>query len=157
MRKITQAATRALQAGKRFRKDNTQVLLDARGAQLVLHGNTIVVLDHSVGTLSFRLAGWPTPTTRERLNGTFEAFGIGLRVYQHKHEQYIQGGREQYGQRISETGWYTIDLNRLPQLPRFYAQEPLDRKLRGYVALPHSFDRPINPTTQPTRWYPHAP
>ena len=40
--------------------------------------------------LWFTLAGWNTPTTRERLNGLFQTFNLTCKVRQIKGEAYIQ-------------------------------------------------------------------
>ena len=40
--------------------------------------------------LYFTLAGWNTPTTRERLNGLFETYGLTCKVRQIKGRAYIQ-------------------------------------------------------------------
>ena len=40
----------------------------------------------------FTMAGWPTPTTRDRLNGILDAI-----VYQHDGAQYVQPRKHRYG------------------------------------------------------------
>ena len=74
MRKITQDAARAFKQGKNFSRDNTRVEVkkdlrfpDDNVTQLYLHGHCIA--EQTVNSLHISLCGWPTMTTRERLNG----------------------------------------------------------------------------------------
>lgn len=91
IRKITREAQAALLAGKYYKKANTAVLGDA----LYLHGNEIARI--SDGVLSITLAGWPSVTTRERLNGL-----PGVSLSQKKGVQYLNGTA------INSRDWYTI-------------------------------------------------
>jgi len=107
MRKITYDAARAFLDGKSLTIGNTHT----DGTNLYLHGNMIATTgkDHpggllyssparlgqgwkfgpvKNGELKITLAGWPTVTTRERLNGVLELAGIKYRLYQKNHEQY---------------------------------------------------------------------
>lgn len=65
-------------------------------SRLYLHGNLIAEMyepDHAnERRLRLTLAGWPTPTTRERLNGLCEKLGYGRAFYQHNHAQYFSAG-----------------------------------------------------------------
>ena len=92
MRKITQDAARAFKQGKNFSRDNTLVLCEVDWnnkpvKQLFLHGHLIA--EESNKRLRISLCGWPTMTTRERLNGLLETLNIQKGLYQSKHEQYI--------------------------------------------------------------------
>lgn len=63
---------------------NTGARLDAGGVVTVsLHGHDIVQLFPD-GDTAWTLAGWPTVTTRERVN---QFLPVGQRVYQHRGEQ----------------------------------------------------------------------
>ena len=90
MRKITRDAANALKAGKKFRRGNTEVVdhsLYGPYRAMYLHGNQIAVRDGHV--LRLKMAGWGSVTTRERLNGILEVFGVDARFYQEKYEQFL--------------------------------------------------------------------
>ena len=64
MRKVTEQIKRAFEQGKSLKVGNTRT----DGTSVFLHGNEIVRRDVS-GLVFATLAGWNTPTTRERVNG----------------------------------------------------------------------------------------
>lgn len=57
------------------------------GYRVTLHGNKIAWCNAD-GSLSLTLAGWPTVTTRERLNAICEVFGYGRPFHQKRGQQY---------------------------------------------------------------------
>ena len=62
------------------------------GNTVWLHGNKIAhrqqdTYDH--GLVQFTLAGWPTVTTRDRINGLLELSGSDYRVCQRNLRQYL--------------------------------------------------------------------
>lgn len=74
MRKIERdmiAAIRANCTDKRL--GNTRVHAIVGGHEVQLHGNTIARVDAN-GAVGFTLAGWPTPTTRSRINALLREF-----------------------------------------------------------------------------------
>lgn len=79
MRKVTQQIADAFMARKSKTIGNTHT----DGESIWLHGNEIVRRNES-DQIEVSLAGWPTPTTRERLT----PFAI---IYQRKGEQYLNG------------------------------------------------------------------
>lgn len=85
-RKITKESVEAFLAGRKFNKGNMSVDLAEHDKLVVLklHGNPIARRDLATGKLEITNAGWPTVTTRERLNGL-----PGVRVWQAKHVQYL--------------------------------------------------------------------
>jgi len=85
MRKVTETIAESFYKG--FKKTVSNTHTD--GVNVWLHGNKIAWRNQD-NTLSVTLAGWGTPTTRERINGILETFGIIHRVGQHKHEQIIK-------------------------------------------------------------------
>ena len=94
MRKITYKAARAFIEGRNFSEGNTSVNLirSLRGLrspdrQLHLHGNMIADYWYGKG-LYITLAGWPTVTTRERINGLLTELGRPEGIWQRNHEQY---------------------------------------------------------------------
>lgn len=94
-RKITQAAVAAFYASKPFRSGNTSVELPPLGHVVVLklHGNAIARGDvgNVRATLEITDAGWPTRTTRERLNG-LDGVSLSLR-----RDQWFLNGQEWTG------------------------------------------------------------
>lgn len=83
MRKITESIATALRNGIRKSNGNTT----CTGTCVILHGNEIARVIG--GKLEITLAGWPTTTTRERLNGILSEFGSPLRLHQSQHTQYL--------------------------------------------------------------------
>lgn len=70
MRKVTAEAAAAFCAGQSMNVQNTTVTANADGgATMRLHGNVIARMNADRSRLTVTLAGWGTPTTRERLNG----------------------------------------------------------------------------------------
>lgn len=97
MRKITKEFAIALKNNVRKADGNTT----CTGTSVFLHGNEIARVMN--GRLEISLAGWPTVTTRERLNGILAEFGCWQRVSQIKGNQWL-------GERIiSETAWISVN------------------------------------------------
>jgi hypothetical protein len=84
MRKITALAVEAFEAGKPFRRSNTAVLVARAKVTMVLFDNAIA--RRIGGKLYVRTAGYPTMTTRERLNGL-----DGVSVYTRKKALFLNG------------------------------------------------------------------
>jgi len=68
MRKVTKQIKEAFEQGKSLKVGNTKT----DGQTVWLHGNAIVKRD-KFGTVEWSLAGWNSPTTRERVNGIANA------------------------------------------------------------------------------------
>ena len=83
MRKVTEQIGNALANSQEKRVGNTVT----DGNTVWLHGNEIVRRNSS-GKFSVTMAGWPTPTTRERINGIMQVLGIDFHIFQHNYEQY---------------------------------------------------------------------
>lgn len=104
MRLITQLAATAFRSGTPFHRDNTSVSKASNGQmELWLHGHLIAKQSATEGLL-ISLCGWPTPTTRERINGLLRTLGYKVGLYQEKHVQYI--GVDE----MPETGYYAVKL-----------------------------------------------
>ncbi len=96
MRQITRDAVAAFMTGRDFTRDNTTVMVNGTTSRMFLHGNEIAVMhdgDSPHRRVKITLAGWPTPTTRERVNGVLDALGVTARVSQRDFAQFL-GGRE---------------------------------------------------------------
>lgn len=111
MRKITQHMAQAFLDGRACRQGNTET---TAAQELRLHGSTIAWVCN--GTLYLTLARYPTPTTRERLNGVLHAaadkYGwchrTPLAVFQRRGKQYI-GTPDDYTA-IMPSSIITLDL-----------------------------------------------
>ena len=123
MRKITRLAARAFIEGRSFNRANTSVVIAQTGygdvKRLLLHGNIIAIQDlfsntrdpsksltRTKGNLQITLAGWPTATTRERLNGLLTEMGKREGIWQRNHEQYY--GTHEDNRVISSSEWITV-------------------------------------------------
>lgn len=84
MRKVTETIASAFKLGRKRAIGNTST----DGVNMHLHGNLIARVDDK-GYLHLTLAGWHTPTTRERLNGILQIFGINGDFYQRNYQQYL--------------------------------------------------------------------
>lgn len=85
MRKVTRDVCKAFIDGTARAVGNTST----DGNVLLLHGNCIARrLDD--GRVLMTLAGWPTVTTRERLNGLCELLDLGRPFHQKRHDQYFR-------------------------------------------------------------------
>jgi hypothetical protein len=85
-RMITDAIAEAFMAGKKRRIANTST----DGQTVWLHNNPIV-RKAADGSVEVSLAGWPTPTTRERINGILSGLGLDVRVSQRGGSQMLNG------------------------------------------------------------------
>lgn len=91
MRKVTERIKQAFEQGVSLKVGNTRT----DGTSVFLHGNEIIKRDAS-GLVMATLAGWNTPTTRERVNGI-----TGLGIYQKNFVPMLNG------QEIDEYDWVT--------------------------------------------------
>ena len=82
MRKITAKIAKAFLAGDSLKIKNTET----DGQSVWLHGNEIA--RRTAFGLEVSLAGWPTVTTRERVNGILYAAQTRMVIVQRDHEQY---------------------------------------------------------------------
>ena len=106
MRQITLKTAEAFFNRKALKMNNTEVKgryisTNGKGEEikvpngyvemyLYLHGNLIANFNQIQKGLYFTLAGWNTPTTRDRLNGLFETYGLTCKMRQIKGRAYIQ-------------------------------------------------------------------
>lgn len=82
MRKVTKTVVAAFLAGKPAKVGDTST----DGKTLTLHGNAIAWKEDE-GFITMTMAGWPTVTTRERLNGVCQ-LAINKRPF--GQENYVQ-------------------------------------------------------------------
>ena len=93
MRKVTQQIKQAFERRQPLSVGNTMT----DGNTVWLHGNAIVKRDPD-GLVRWSLAGWNTPTTRERVNGIANAG-----VHQVKFEPVLNGHI------IDPSDWFAVD------------------------------------------------
>lgn len=91
MRNVTKIVCEDFILGNRRKIKNTET----DGQSLWLHGNRIAWFethpDHNDRILCLSLAGWPTVTTRERLNGVLRLLQLPCGFYQQNHAQLYSG------------------------------------------------------------------
>jgi hypothetical protein len=120
MRDIEVSMVVALRARKGRALGNTNVSApDANGiARVFLHGNEIARLNHGNGMLGLTLAGWPTPTTRSRVNVLLRTFantssvfhGVGQRKGVQYYSRWGLDGAYLTNQVIEPTEWITVQV-----------------------------------------------
>ena len=98
MRKVTQQIKKAFDNGQRLKVGNTKT----DGKTVWLHGNAIVKRDPD-GLVRWSLAGWNTPTTRERVNGIANA-GVCQ----------VDFSPVLNGEIIDSFDWFASDTTKLP-------------------------------------------
>ena len=100
MRRETSKIMNAFYRGKPARAARTHT----DGQTVWLHNNTIAWRSND-NDISFCLAGWPTTTTRERINGLLSTFGMGRwGVSQRNHEQWLV----HHAEKVTEIGDYEV-------------------------------------------------
>ena len=126
MRKISKLAARAFINERKFSRDNTSVrsfpTIGGNMTELYLHGN--IIARKRGDKIHLSLAGWPTMTTRERLNTLLYMLGSKMRFHQHEHEQYVWYiGRNNNttrdwlpAQTINVRSWYLLEHTGLSEL-----------------------------------------
>lgn len=93
MRKVTQLTAEAFREGETLAMGNT-LTADRR---YYLHGHCIAARQElHKGILHLSMCGWPTVTTRERLNGIMQEMGVNGRVYQRDYNQYLHLSGDTY-------------------------------------------------------------
>ena len=102
MRQETQKIMSAFLQGQKASAART----NTDGNTVWLHGNKIA--QRSEGDfVDFSLAGWPTVTTRDRINGLLELSGSDYRVFQKNGTQFLTNGTDV--REIGDSEW--IGLN----------------------------------------------
>ena len=87
------------------------------GNTVWLHGNKIAWRTKA-GDIGFTLAGWPTVTTRDRINGILKTFGYGFwGVSQRNHNQYLVYCAEKVMPLDDNDSFYLSDLKGLQPHP----------------------------------------
>ena len=113
MRKISELAGLAFRHGKNFNRDNTRVevrtTMAGTSTTMYLHGHMIAERQshmHGSSSVAVTLAGWGTPTTRERVNGLLLTLGTMAGFHQSKHCQFFTDAEN--GEReVESSDWIT--------------------------------------------------
>jgi hypothetical protein len=93
MKKITQLMRDAFISGTPFKRDNTEVVVNEFGVSIYLFGNKIAFRSDYKGAtgsdfMVITTCGWPTRTTKERLNAL-----PNVHISQLKGMWYLNGNR----------------------------------------------------------------
>ena len=112
MRKIAQDAARAFCNNRKFSRSNTQgristTIGDQPMTELILHGH--IIARRRNGQLFVTLAGWPTVTTKSRLNALMAECHRSIRFFQRDYEQYLGNViGDQWTKQIDSRSWYKV-------------------------------------------------
>jgi len=109
MRKVTREIVQAWARGDSLTVGNTST----NGEAIWLHGNPIAWKTGDADVIALTLAGWPTVTTRERLNGVLNFYGIGYRFAQRNFEPVVILGRDVIEIYEHETVYFNIVTQRI--------------------------------------------
>jgi hypothetical protein len=99
-------------AAEAFREDKSIPL--ARTAVITCHYSqksslfllgSLIAYKDDTGVVWMSLAGYPTRTTRDRLNAVCEAYGVPQRFYQWKHRQFYGTGTHADDIEIGPSEW----------------------------------------------------
>ena len=101
MRKVTEQVMTAFIKGDSKSVGNTMT----DGRIVWLHGNEIACR-HDDGTIWVSLAGWPTVTTRERLNGLATLLNSTMHFYQRDWETFV--GKLTGDEPAEDYAWYCL-------------------------------------------------
>ena len=98
-RQITEIISRKFMNDESYRLSNSEVRRDFETTRLYLFGNLIARKKVGERKFEITMAGYSTPTTRERLNGL-----PNVRISQKNYAQYLNG------KEIDTDAWYTIEV-----------------------------------------------
>lgn len=110
MRKITRESVKAFKESRNFYSGNTWVVCIRKNHSETgkacnifrLHGNTIATYEPETGELFISHCGWETNTTKERLNGILDFFGLPG-IYQKNFRWLFANGEEFTGTKVFQT------------------------------------------------------
>ena len=108
MRKISKQIAQAFNQGKTKSIGNTST----NGHQVFLHGNLIAWRSPG-NTLELTLAGWPTVTTRERLNAILCTEGYNVNAGESYGFYFNQKNHNQYFSKVSFNGYERSTVSNL--------------------------------------------
>ena len=112
MRKLTREIVEAWARGDRLASGNTST----DGQAIWLHGKAIAWKTFDADVIALTLAGSPTVTTRERLNGVLNFYGIGYRFAQRNWEPVLVFERDCFEIYDFEVVHFSIEKQRLCEL-----------------------------------------
>jgi len=127
MRKITEKTAGAFVDHRAFSMGNTFT----NGKELYLHGNLIAKWADDNEVLTITLAGWNTPTTRERINGVLDLANIDVRVVQRDYEPCLLSLKSGDVFGISSTDHYGFPVAEYHEAQRLIEQLELDLEKEG--------------------------
>ena len=89
MRKIEKEMIAAIRNRESWAGKNTTVNVSEHTTCVYLHGHKIATYWHETQCLEMSMCGWPTVTTRSRLNAICDAFRTRGHFYQCDHVQHF--------------------------------------------------------------------
>ena len=106
MRKISREAATALIAGTNYNNSNTSVC----DGTMYLHGNAIAIKEpHGMcGVYAITLAGWPTTTTKERINTLLDMLGAPYRLCTVKGQVYAYNHKDGSKVALDHDAYYKV-------------------------------------------------
>lgn len=102
MRVIERKMIEAIRTRKVMRIDNTVVEHDGTTSTVRLHGHAIATLDWTTYTFTITNCGWPTSTTKSRLNALLRTF-TGKSIHQNKGTWYMGDNEFRNNTRVEVT------------------------------------------------------
>ena len=100
MRQETQKIMSAFLKGEKASAQRT----NTDGRSVWLHGNLIA--ERGTTKTWFSLAGWPTVTTRDRVNGLLQLSGSDYRVFQKNGTQFLTNGETV--RELGDSEWVSV-------------------------------------------------
>lgn len=116
MRQIDEAVYTAVRHGQSMQRSNTLVIQEDNNARVVLHCNTIAILDRVQSTLKLMTCGYNTKVTRNRLNAIVKAIHDKNCVHIEQGETYVywyDHNNVKIKQLIDDTNGVTINMNNM--------------------------------------------
>lgn len=112
MRVTARRLVEAFRAGKSKTVGNSSVEITPAGFTVFrLHGHPILNIGPS-GVVTCSLAGWPTPTTRSRVNDLFRGLDVDANLHQEDGAQFLRVGQKRTA--IADGSWYFAGQIPLP-------------------------------------------
>lgn len=94
----------AFKANRKFKSANTRVTVMDGYVRMYLFDNLIAKKEIKTGRIEITNAGWPTNTTRDRLN----ALGASISISGGKRGDHLSGTMYLNGEEMKDDKWYTL-------------------------------------------------
>lgn len=108
MKTIERNIVSAIYAGENRLVGNTEVRVADGVREVYLHGNLIASITGQ--NVHIDMCGWPTATTRSRINAILEHFGLPYQVRQRRHRQWLVSKANDEKQPFPDAGMMTFHV-----------------------------------------------